>query len=298
MKFPSHRSPIVGISIAAGVSLVAFYPLIHWIAVYTGQNKQLLHSFMILAFAGAMLTYENNERMRLIVEFNRRAVVGFVGAYLLIGISYFTHHSIFYLPALVAAIYGWLHFLFGSRYSRILTGLLAAFSIFLIMLIAFPSVDWPLRILAGRSALWIFENLGNESHLFLTNLGESAEGPMLIITLGDRPFHVAPECNGFGVLSASLLLSILISVYQRPGWVRSVGFWASSLGVGLFINTLRIFIIMSLASSVGDHYMLMHEIVGVSLFWAGIISVWMLGMRVFSRKKTPQDSALETEITT
>ena len=275
----------MGILLAAAVSLVAFYPLIHWLIIYTGQNKQLLHSFMILAFAGAMLIYERNERIQLVTEINKQAICGFVGAYILIGICYFTHINILYLPALVAAIYGWLHFLFGARYSRILTGLLAAFSIFLVMLIAFPTLDWPLRILAGKSALFIFENLGNQSHLFLANFAESGQEPMLIVTLGERPFHVAPECNGFGVLSASLLLAILISVYQKPGWVRSIAFWVSSLAVGLLINTVRIFIIMSLAPYVGDHYMLMHEIVGVGLFWAGIIGVWLLGMRVFRREE-------------
>ena len=275
-------------SIAFGlvITLIAFSPLLPWLIDYTGQNKQLLHSFMVLAFAGAMLLYEKRQNIHLNIGLNRQTALGLIASNILIAAAYFSSHSTLYLAALVPAIYAWLHYLFGARYSRIFTGLLTAFALFLILLITFRAIDWPLRFLAGYTALFIFQNLGSESHLFLTRIAESTEGPMLIITMDEHPFHVAPECNGFGILSAGLLLAILVSVYQKPGWLRSAGYWLSTILLAFLINTTRIFIIMSLAPMVGDHYFIMHEIVGVSLFWAGVFAVWTLGMSVFKRPTT------------
>ena len=102
-----------------------------------------------------------------------------------------------------------------------------------------------------------------------------SQEPVLIITFGSRPFEVAPECNGFGLLSGCMLLTLLLAIYHKFRWWVGALFIAGSICWAFMVNMLRILIIILLAPLAGDHYYTMHEIVGVSLFWLALIAVWM-----------------------
>ncbi|MGB0372472.1 MAG: exosortase/archaeosortase family protein [Opitutales bacterium] len=285
-----RKSQILTIAAGLGVTLLAFMPLLQWLVDYTSSNTQLLHAFIILAFAGAMLIYERNERIQFAPGYNKQVFWGFLISYGFISIAFFAKLSLLYLPALVGAIYGWCHYLFGVRYNRVVTALLVAFSLFLGLLILFPTMDWPLRMLAGQISHIIFSQLGGETHLFLMKENVAQAEPLLIVTMGGRPFEVAPECNGFGMLSASTLLSVLLSVYYRLGIGRSTLLVLISLLSSFAMNLIRILIIVYLAPWVGDHYYTMHEIIGITAFWMALIGIWMIGKRFDEQTASPSES--------
>lgn len=277
---PSPHPQSLVIAIMAVVTLVTFYPLAQWLVAYTGSHSQLMHSFIILAFAGFALMYERKEKIQLSIGNNRPATIGFALTYVFIGLSIFTEVSLFYLPALVTAIYAWCHFLFGAHYNRIITALLISFSMFLGLVIVFPTLDWPLRIAAGKIASAIFEAVGAHTELFFAQSSAVGSQLKLIVNIAGRPFEVAPECNGFGVMSASSLLAILLSVYARAGILRGISFVAVSILFAFATNAIRILIIVYLAQFVWDHYFLMHEIVGISTFWGTLILIWIYGTKL------------------
>lgn len=261
------------------LTFLTFLPLMAWLVNYTSQHTQLLHSFIVLAFAGAVLIYGQHEKISLTFSYNHSVLLGFLVSYILLGMIYLSKLTVLYIPALIAATYAWCHFLFGSRYNRIITALLVAFSFFLGLIIIFPTIDWPLRILAGDISHQIFEIAGSETRLLLFNESELFAEPTLVLTMDGRPFEVAPECNGFGVLSASTLLSVLLIVYYKPAPFMGFLFLSGSILSAFVLNLIRILIIVYLAPWAGDHYFAMHEVIGISVFWFALMGIWMFAQR-------------------
>ena len=90
------------------------------------------------------------------------------------------------------------------------------------------------------------------------------------------PFEVAPECNGFGVILTSLLLALLLALYQRQSPPAILINLVAALFIGTAFNALRIVIIVLLAPYLMEHYHLMHEIIGVASYWTCLLTVWIL----------------------
>jgi exosortase/archaeosortase family protein len=106
-------------------------------------------------------------------------------------------------------------------------------------------------------------------------VGQEAGPPMLILMVNEHPFHVASECNGFGVIMTSLLLALLLAIYRRLN-VFDLGLnILAGVIIGFIFNILRIVIIVLLAPSMMEHYDLMHEIVGGLTYWACLVLVWV-----------------------
>jgi exosortase/archaeosortase family protein len=134
-------------------------------------------------------------------------------------------------------------------------------------------LDWPLRSLAGQWSSYVLALTGQSTELGL--VGQEAGPPMLILLVNEHPFHVASECNGFGVILTSLLLALLLAVYRR---LRLFDIGLNLLAgviIGFIFNILRIVIVVLLAPSLMEHYHLMHEIVGGITYWACLVLVWV-----------------------
>ena len=134
-------------------------------------------------------------------------------------------------------------------------------------------LDWPLRSLAGQWSGYILEMFGQSTELGL--VGQEAGPPMLILMVNEHPFHVASECNGFGVILTSLLLALMLAIYRRLNIFDLCLNILAGVIIGFIFNTLRIIIIVMLAPSLMEHYHLMHEIVGGITYWACLILVWV-----------------------
>lgn len=156
---------------------------------------------------------------------------------------------------------------------RLLNSLFIAFTVFGALLVSLPVLDMPLRIVTGRWSAQIFTWLQNDTELgFITQEGV----PMLLLVVNGRPFHVAAECNGFGLLGTCLLFTAAIVFYRRVPVLDIVLLIIASVFVAVVGNLIRIFVIITLAPKVGDHYMLMHEIVGTITFYAFLGLQWWL----------------------
>lgn len=165
---------------------------------------------------------------------------------------------------------------------RLQNSLFVAFSLFGALLVSLPLLDMPLRILTGRWTAHLFEWLQNDTALgFVQSKGE----PMLLLVVNDRPFHVAAECNGFGLLGTCILFTAAIIFYRRIGVLDALLLLIAAVFVAVVGNLVRILIIVSLAPKVGDHYMLMHEIVGTICFYGFLAIQWWL---IVGFGKTPR----------
>jgi len=172
---------------------------------------------------------------------------------------------------------------------RLLNSLFITFTLFGLLLVSLPLVDMPLRITAGKWSAHILDWFHNDTELgFVSRDGV----PMLLLIVNERPFHVAAECNGFGLLGTSLLLTCAFVIYRRIAVIDTFLLLLSAAFIAVIGNLVRILIIINLAPLVGDHYHLMHEIVGSITFYAFLaLQGWLtIG---FGKSPRPEDQSIE-----
>ncbi len=257
------------------LAAMVFLPVISWLWRRTTTEEQLLHAFVILVFALAALIYEKRISLRAVFDFGRGAGLLLVGSLLLAVSSALTGASILVLPGFVLALASALVYVFGSGIARFTAALLGAFSLYVLMALLLPFLDWPMRTLAAQGSARILGWLGQDAELALTASRE--EGPMLLLFANDHPFHVAAECNGFGVLTASLLLTLLLVLFKKIALFDKALLLAAAVVCGIAFNYLRIIIIVYLAPVVGlDNYYVMHEIIGVITYYGSLLFLWWI----------------------
>jgi exosortase/archaeosortase family protein len=173
---------------------------------------------------------------------------------------------------------------------RLLNSLFIAFTLFGALLVSLPLLDMPLRIITGKWSAQIFDWLQNDTELgFITKDGM----PMLLLVVNGRPFHVAAECNGFGLLGTCVLFTAAFTLYRKVPILDTFLLLLAAVFLAVVGNLLRIFIIISLAPRVGDHYMLMHEIVGTIAFYGFLgLLLWLIfGFGRDARPTSPKEAA-------
>lgn len=275
-----------------GCLLFAFWPITQWFATTAHDQSRILHALIVLAIATVFLIRYGTVRIETPLDFNTPARNYLIASYVLLLINFAAGAlvdintpaaqqtrilellSLSSIPAYGCAIISLALFIFGAQTRRIAVTVGWTLSSFLVLSLLMSPLDWPLRTLAGQWSGWLLSTIGQTVAMGLT---QDSEGiPMLILLVNEHPFHVASECNGFGVILTSLLISILLAFYRRlslPGFARNI---ATGVLLGFLFNTLRIVIIVLLAPYTMEHYMLMHEIVGGLTYWGCLIATWLL----------------------
>jgi len=252
---------------------VAFFPFSRWVASHAIDQGRLLHALLVLVFAGALIAADRQRQPPVELRLNRPAIVCLGLAYALLAAAMGTSWNLWVIPAYCLALGSFGLFVFGARVARLAGAILTAFAALLALAAWMPALDWPLRGIAGKWSSQALRLLGQETELGLAMIDQA---PKLILAVNDRPFHVAAECNGFGVLSASLLVGILLSLYRKRNTFESLVNVAAAGVLGLAFNIARIVAIVLLAPLLPGNYAIMHEAVGTAAFWGCLIVVWWL----------------------
>jgi exosortase/archaeosortase family protein len=254
------------------LTVLLFAPVTAWLVRQTLDHEQLTHALVILALATAALVMEERPRLAHYGRFDRTASGALLASFGLLAAATAFKSVWWVLPAFALALAAWGLFLFGPGVKRAVGSIAAAFIGYILLAASVTALDWPLRAMAGRYAQWVLDQLG-----FFTGLGlAEGESPKLILLVDGYPFEVAAECNGFGLLGASLLLALLLAVYRPMPWVDRLLGLAVAIMLATLCNLLRIVTICILAPSFPDHYWAMHEVVGNAYFWACLALVWWM----------------------
>jgi exosortase len=161
-------------------------------------------------------------------------------------------------------------FLFGEVGVRRFVPAFAGLAAFGLLVGLFPALDWPLRAVAARYSAGLLMQLGVPVHLDLV----PQHPPQLLIEIRQRVFSVATECNGFGLLTSSILLAVVLGFHYPMSAVRRVGLVAFAALVALVFNFLRIVAICLVAVNTALPYPLIHEGVGTLIYLAGLALIW------------------------
>jgi exosortase/archaeosortase family protein len=258
------------------VTGVVFLPVINWLLGQTIAHEQLLHAFLVFLLSGSLLVYERHISIRLRFEFSDSSQNLLILSYALLVLAIFTHLNLVILASLSLSLASLLLFVFGREQRRLIYSSIGAFALFAAVAVVMPILDWPLRSIAGKWAAYGLGLFGQEVEL---GLMRSPSGPMLMLLNNGRPFHVAAECNGFGMVSSSLLMAAIIVLYRKLALFDRIGWMVMALLIGLFFNTVRIILIVLLAPALPDSaYMLMHEVVGLCTTYGGLAALYFLLM--------------------
>ena len=174
------------------------------------------------------------------------------------------------LVSFCCAVAAVVSFLFGRDGARRMVPALGTIFVFGMMAALVPTLDWPLRALAARYAAGLIQTLGVPVQLAL----EVGRAPQLLLIVAGHRFVVATECNGFGLLSSALLLAVFLAFQYRMPWWRKLGIILLALPVAIGCNFFRIVSISLFAPRIPLPYMLVHEVLGLIFYYAGLGLIW------------------------
>ncbi len=270
----------LGVFILFGLT---FWPVTQWLTNSAQEQNRLLNALVVLGLATVMLVRYGSVEIRETLSLNDAARRALIVSFLLllaqfIGARVAPAHwrgliSLLVIPAYCCGLAAFVRFVFGEGTRRITRTTAGTFCAFLLLSISMQPLDWPLRGLAGKWSAWALERIGKSVELGL--VGAASEPPKLILWVEQHPFHVASECNGFGVILTSLLIGLLLALYRRMGVFDTALNMVAGLMIGFGFNILRIVIIVLLAPYMMNQYLLMHEIVGTITYWGCLVLIWL-----------------------
>jgi len=255
-----------------GVTLVLFGPVLHWMARQTLLHEQLKHAFIVLGLAGYATLMPRRYRVPINLSFDSSSLLQLTMAFLVLGFSLWTSFTPGILGGTLLALSAWILFAFGRPVRKVTNVLLAVFAAYLFFMLSLPWLDWPLRAMAGTHAGWVLDLLGYQTSLSLAQ----PTHPLLLLAVNGRTFEVAAECNGFGMISSTVLLALLLVIPLRKPWFDKLLHVVAAAFLGSLANTLRIVFICMGAPYFPEHYHLLHEAIGLVFFWGVLALIWFL----------------------
>ncbi|MEY3001600.1 MAG: hypothetical protein RL648_1814 [Verrucomicrobiota bacterium] len=256
--------PLILLSLTGLVLL----PSIRWMVRETATHSQLLHGFLVFLLTLGLIFWHHKKDLPWHCQLGKNSLNALFLTYGLLLVAVLADLNFLILPALACACAALLYFLFGPAQHRLILSSVLCLLVFMSFVLLLPLLDWPLRSVAGNISARGLALLGQEIRLGLIS---GRQEPLLILLSGGRPFHVAPECNGFGMLLSSLLMTCMLVFHAARSLPLALVAIPLALLFGLLVNGLRIIIIVLLAPHVGDaQYVLMHEAVGLATTYGGL----------------------------
>jgi exosortase/archaeosortase family protein len=186
-----------------------------------------------------------------------------------------------------AALAAMISFFFGESGVRIFLPALSGVFVLGLLVGLSPVLDWPLRNTAAEYAGNLLAHMG-----LAVQVREVGGMPSeLLLTVGDKAYIVATECNGFGLLSSSLVLSAILSFSLQLPWFRKIGLLFFAAPTAIMFNMFRIISICLAVPRVNLPYAVLHEGLGLAFYAGGLGLVWWMAERA-ARLTKEEESAL------
>jgi exosortase len=261
--------------VAISVLIALLYvPLLYWLGRTTLHTQQLVNGAFLVLMALVICVRDAVGKLRLQPEFGNLGV-GLVALAILC--LWLAGRSRFWLLPLVLlsfclAFAGVMAFLFGKMGVRPFMPALGAFFVFGVLVGLFPTLDWPLRAMAARYAGGLLTWMGVPVKLALA-AGQPAK---LLLAVKGQVFEVATECNGFGLLTSSLIVATILAFRYRMPASGKLGLLSLAVPIAIVCNFLRIVSICLVASRMQLPYSFVHETLGLIFYFLGLGLIWKI----------------------
>ena len=271
--------------------IIAFWPITRWFADTAQAQSRILHAFIVIVFATGFLIRFSRVKISAAFTLNPKARVTLIAAYALLFIGYINQLWVLKFPNLSApfflllstivnisayclAIASVSFFLFGKYLDRIIYTISGTFCVFLLFSTLLEPLDWPLRGITGQ---WSAALLGLAKQNVALQFQQTGDGiSHLLLIVNGQTYHVATECNGFGVILTSILISVMLVIFRKRSYFDCILNIMTGAIVGFAFNIFRIISIVMVAPLMMNHYHLIHEVIGGIAYWSCLIFVWWL----------------------
>lgn len=272
------------------VTVFAYAPMVDSVIRLSARTTQALNAFVLLAFtfADALITVWKTHRFRPAI--NRHGMLLFAcSCFSLILASVFSLWPLAVLGLCLNAG-ALLSFCWGRSGVAPFYPALAALGTAVAMLVFVPSLDEFLRILAAHCSSWVLSLAGIQAEIV------QRASPFHIVMVAEKGagvFDVATECNGFGIMLSSVVVTVVLSLRRRYPWGLTVVLLAFAAVFGLVVNTLRIVAIVVARLQTDLDYGMIHETLGASLYLAALGGVYGLIGWARPERDAPYSAARE-----
>jgi exosortase len=262
---------VLAISVLVGLLYV---PLLHWLGWETLHTQQLVNGAFLLFFALVICVRDAVDKLRFDPQVSPQGIGLIALAIVSLGAAG-KWHSLslpFLLLSACLAFAGIVSLVLGRAGARQFLPALSAFFVFGVLVGLVPRLDWPLRAMAARHAGSLLATLGVPVKVGLME-GQPAQ---LLLSVKGRIFVVATECNGFGLLTASLIVATTLAFQYRLPWVQKLSLWALAVPTAIVCNFLRIVSICLVAPQTTLPYGFVHETLGLIFYLLGLGLIWKM----------------------
>jgi len=263
------------IVLALGVVLASIYaPLLYWLSRAALSVEQLHNGGLIVLFALILSLRRAIRTWRVAPQATPLGLV-------LIGAGIACLALVQGLPGLAIPLAllsfclsfaGVSAFLFGAAGVRAMLPAMAGILLLGILAAIVPTLDWPLRSIAAKGSASLLGKLGMDVKVAL----HAGRPPQLLLAVAGKPFLVAAECNGFGLLTSSLLAAAILGFHYRLRWLDKLLLLLLAVPWAILSNTLRIVGICLAATHLPLPYVFVHEGIGVVSYAVALWALWRL----------------------
>jgi exosortase len=273
----------IGLVLLIGALLALVYsPLLLWLGKTTLRTEQLSTGGLLVLFAIVICMRDALEKLRVEPNLNNHGLGLLLAAFSCLWLVGRWQHWTLPLVLLsfclsLAAI---ISFLFGKLGVRQFMPALGGFLVFGLLAGMFPTLDWPLREIAAKYSAGILSSMNVPVKL----AAMGTEPPKLILAVAGKVYVVATECNGFGLLTSSLLLATILGFQNHLSWMRRISLLALAVPVAIVCNFLRIVNICLVVPRVNLPYNVIHEGIGTLFYLIGLAIVWCAAEEFVDKK--------------
>jgi exosortase len=268
---PLNMILVLAISVLVGL---VYVPLLHWLGRETLHTQQLVNGAFLVFFALAICVRKAVDTLRFDPQVSPHGIGLIALAFLCLAVAG-KWHSLslpFLLLSACLAFAGIVSLVFGEAGVRQFLPAVSAFFVFGVLVGLVPRLDWPLRAMAARHAGSLLATLGVPVKIGLVE-GQPAQ---LLLSVKGRTFVVATECNGFGLLTSSLIVATTLAFQYRLAWVQKISLWALAVPIAIVCNYVRIVSICLVAPQVALPYGFVHETLGLIFHFLGLGLIWKI----------------------
>ena len=268
---PLGMISVLAISVLVGL---VYVPLLHWLGRETLHTQQLVNGAFLVFFALVICVRDAVDKLRFDPQVSARRDRVDRARIRVTGGGGEMAFDVTAVPAVVG-VPG----VCGNRVAGVWPGrceaflpALSAFFVFGVLVGLVPRLDWPLRAMAARHAGSLLAALGVPVKIGL----EAGQPPQLFLSVKGQVFVVATECNGFGLLTSSLIVATTLAFQYRLPWAQKLSLWALAVPTAIVCNFLRIVSICLVAPRTTLPYGFVHETLGLIFYFLGLGLIWKI----------------------
>jgi exosortase/archaeosortase family protein len=253
------------------VTVIAYAPLVDGILTLSTRTTQAVNAFVLvaMAFVDAIATMIRRHALRL--RINDHGLVLFTLSCVALVVASLMQLWPLAVLGLCLNIGALLSFCFGREGVRVFYPAIGGLGVAVGMLVFVPRLDVALRVVAAKASAWMLAAAGIRTDLV------ASQAPFqvaMVVEKGAGLFDVATECNGFGILLSSVVLTVIMVIRRSVPVGRALGLVGFALAVGLVFNILRIVAIVMATMQSDLNYEVIHEGMGTVIYLLALVVVY------------------------